>query len=339
MTPERVGRCGLTRPARVARLALLVLVVLMPAAGPAAAVAAGSPAIAVGRPAAPRTVTLVNRTLQTIWPAAGPGSVNGVSGWRLPPGHTLRFTVPGNWNARVWGRTGCRFDAAGRGGCVTGNCGGELECRGWGAIPATLAEYDLDAYDHLDFYDVSMVDGSNLPMYITTVGGRTPDRISADGCERGHGCTSPVRCPPALPVRYAGATVGCISPCARFRTDRYCCAGAFAHDCSPARTWPVDYARVFKRAEPFAYSWSGDDRTSVFTCAGGCGYRITFGVTPPGARRANGLNPAGGIGAPRHPRRIVTSAVVVPLSPIPCSSGFSAGRWCPDPVPSLESPR
>jgi hypothetical protein len=38
---------------------------------------------------------------------------------------------------------------------------------------------------------------------------------------------------------------------------------------------------VFKRAEPYAYSWSGDNATSVFTCAGGCDYRITFGVTPP----------------------------------------------------------
>ena len=250
--------------------------------------AAATPAVGTAHVAPTRTVTLVNRTRETIWPAAWPGSSTGVTGWRLAPGATLRFTVPEHWNARLWGRTGCRFDAAGRGSCITGDCGGRLQCRGWGAIPATLAEYDLDAYDHLDFYDVSMVDGSNLPMYITTVGGRTPDRISADGCQRGRGCTTTVRCPAALRVRHAGATVACISPCARFHTTRYCCAGRFAAGCSPARTWPIDYARVFKRAEPYAYSWSGDNRTSVFTCAprqaqaGGCGYRITFGITPPG---------------------------------------------------------
>ena len=79
--------------------------------------------------------------------------------------------------------------------------------------------------------------------------------------------------------------VGCISPCARFGTDRYCCRGPFAAHCSPARTWPVDYAKVFKRAEPFAYSWSGDDATSVFTCKGGCDYEIVFGVSPPVADR------------------------------------------------------
>jgi hypothetical protein len=41
----------------------------------------------------------------------------------------------------------------------------------------------------------------------------------------------------------------------------------------------VDYAAIFKAAEPFAYSYVDDDATSTFTCAGECGYRITFGVT------------------------------------------------------------
>ena len=252
--------------------------------GPTSAQGGGlgrSTASAAANPAGPRTVTLVNRTDMTIWPAAWPGSTRGRTGWRLAPGASVSFSVPGHWNARLWARTGCHFNAHGRGSCVTGDCGGRFECTGWGAIPATLAEYDLDAYDHLDFYDVSMVDGSNLPMYITTVGGETPDRISADGCEQGHGCTTTVHCPTALQVRHAGTVVACISPCARFGTNRYCCRGPFASGCTPARTWPVDYARVFKTAEPYAYSWSGDDATSTFTCAGGCSYRIIFGVTPP----------------------------------------------------------
>ena len=245
-------------------------------------------AFAVAAPAAAgahsRTVTLVNRTQETIWPAAWPGALSGATGWRLPAGASLHLTVPDHWNARLWGRTGCHFGPRGRGGCETGDCAGLYQCRGWGAIPSTLAEYDLDAYDHLNFYDVSMVDGSNLPMYITTAHSRTPDPISADGCERGHGCTRAVRCPPALRVMRAGQTVACSSPCARLHTARYCCSGRFAHGCSPARTWPIDYARVFKRAEPFAYSWSGDDATSVFTCAGGCDFRITFGVGHPAGR-------------------------------------------------------
>lgn len=228
-----------------------------------------------------RTITVVNRTHVTIWPAATPGSVSGVTGWKLPPEGSLSFRVPDKWNARLWGRTGCRFDAAGHGRCVTGDCGGLYQCTGWGQIPATLAEVDFDAWQHLDFYDVSMVDGSNLPMYINIVGGKTKDRISANGCEQGHGCTTQVKCPAALQVHHSGQLVACISPCARFGTDRYCCRAEFAKGCSPATTWPIDYSVVFKRAEPYAYSWSGDDATSVFTCTGGCDYRITFGITPP----------------------------------------------------------
>jgi hypothetical protein len=254
------------------------------AAGPRASglsAASTRPSTASLTPASPRTITLVNRTRVVIWPAAWPGSLTGRTGWRLAPGARVTFMVPGDWNARLWGRTGCHFDQVGRGGCETGDCGGRFQCEGWGAIPATLAEYDMDAYDDLDFYDVSMVDGSNLPMYINSERGATRDRISPDGCEAGHKCTRTVRCPAALQVHRQGQLVACISPCARFDTDRYCCRGQFASGCNPATTWPIDYARVFKRAEPYAYSWSGDNATSVFTCAGGCDYRITFGVTPP----------------------------------------------------------
>jgi hypothetical protein len=44
----------------------------------------------------------------------------------------------------------------------------------------------------------------------------------------------------------------------------------------------VDYAAVFKKAEPYAYSYSDDDATSTCTCTctGECDYRITFGLTP-----------------------------------------------------------
>jgi Thaumatin family len=266
----------------VASLAAGLWLVALPSGGPAARTAdAAAPGTVSHAAARERTITLVNRTRATIWPAAWPGSVSGRTGWTLAPGGSLSITVPDTWNSRLWGRTGCHFDAGGRGNCLTGDCSGVYQCRGWGQIPATLAEYNMDSFDHLDFYDVSMVDGSNLPMYITHTGGRTRNRVSPDGCEQGHGCTSQVNCPAVLQIHRGGQLVGCISPCARFATDRYCCRGQYAKGCTPAQTWPVDYSLVFKRAEPYAYSWSGDDATSVFTCAGGCDYRITFGLTPP----------------------------------------------------------
>ncbi len=250
---------------------------------------APSQAGAVGTlPEGPRQVTFVNHTDETIWVAASPGNAPArltVTGWRLPAAQQVTVTIPNHWNGRFWGRTGCRFNSSGKGDCETGDCGGLFQCKGFGAIPATLAEYDLDAWDHLDFYDVSMVDGSNLPMYINQFGGRSKDPISEDGCSA-RGCTKAVVCPAVLQVKVAGAVVGCISACARFGTDQYCCRGKWSSRsaCDPER-WPVDYAAVFKRAEPYAYSYVDDDATSVFTCYGGCDYRITFGLTPTGARK------------------------------------------------------
>ena len=234
-------------------------------------------------PAGSRVVTFVNRVTQTIWVAASPDAAHplAATGWVLPAGQSVSIVVPDHYNGRFWGRTGCEF-SGGRGHCQTGDCDGRFQCTGYGSIPATLAEYNLNAWDGLDFYDVSMVDGSNLPMYINTTTGGTPDKVSPTGCVAA-GCTTPVACPAALQVKAAGTVVACESACARFNTDQYCCRGAWASrpDCNPAQ-WPVDYAAVFKKAEPYAYSYADDDATSTFTCTGECDYRITFGLTPGG---------------------------------------------------------
>jgi hypothetical protein len=231
-----------------------------------------------------RLVTFVNKMSETIWVAAAPNPATplAATGWVLSAGQSVTITTPNNLNTRFWGRTGCVFDSAGVGHCQTGDCGGLFQCKGWGTIPATLAEVNFDAWDNLDFYDVSMVDGSNLPMYINTTSssGGTVDPISSDGCVPA-GCTKPVVCPSILDVKVGGTVVGCISACARLDTDQLCCRGQYSSRaaCNPT-TWPVDYAAVFKRAEPYAYSYVDDDATSVFTCKGVCDYRITFGITP-----------------------------------------------------------
>ena len=183
------------------------------------------------------------------------------------------------------------FNSAGTGHCQTGDCGGLFQCKGWGTIPATLAEVNFDAWQGLDFYDVSMVDGSNLPMYIniTKSSGGTEDKISQNGCVAA-GCTKPVDCPSVLDVKAGGKVVGCISACARLGGDQYCCRGQWSSRaaCDPAK-WPVDYAAVFKKAEPYAYSYVDDDATSVFTCSGVCDYRITFGLTHMQPRQSRGV--------------------------------------------------
>jgi hypothetical protein len=130
---------------------------------PAAPSPAGAPARAAAAAGAHR-VTFVNRVTQTIWVAAAQNPAHPLArtGWTLKPGRSLTIVVPEHWNGRFWGRTGCVF-RDGRGHCQSGDCSGRYQCTGNGAIPATLAEYDMNAWDGLDFYDVSMVDGSNLP--------------------------------------------------------------------------------------------------------------------------------------------------------------------------------
>jgi hypothetical protein len=284
--------------ARLAGLAVATFASVLLAAAPVA-VAAPAGIAAAGGQAAPseasasqasassaaagaRQVTFVNHLTQTIWVAASPDKAHPLraTGWVLRPGASVTISVPNHWNGRFWGRTGCVFHH-GRGSCQTGDCDHRLQCTGWGTLPATLAEYNLDAWKGMDFYDVSMVDGSNLPMYINVTKGTAAKRVSGRGCIPA-GCTKPVACPKVLQVKAGGAVVACQSACLHFGTDQYCCRGPWSSraQCNPAK-WPVDYARVFKRAEPYAYSYVDDDATSVFVCSGTCDYRIVFGITPP----------------------------------------------------------
>ncbi|HTK12009.1 MAG TPA: thaumatin family protein [Ktedonobacteraceae bacterium] len=225
---------------------------------------------------------LVNNTSQTIWAAAAgnagfPAPAHG--GWVMPPGSTFTVTVANNWAGRFWGRTNCSFDSAGNGNCETGSCGTVLQCNGaTAAPPQTLAEILLGGWGGNDFYDVSDVDGFNVPMTITPVGGAAPDpnnkyRCGVAGC----GVDLNPSCPAALQVKDAsGHIVGCNSACAAFGTDQYCCEGPYVGAaCNPA-TWPVNYAAYFKSQCPNSYSYAYDDATSTFTDTN-ANYRITFG--------------------------------------------------------------
>jgi len=277
-TPTAMGTTSPPAPARSApaRPAAPPAGRSAPPAGP---VPPAQPVLASGA----RRVTFTNHLSQEIWVAASPDTTHPLpaTGWALPPGQRVTITVPNKYNGRIWGRTGCVFHGN-TGHCQTGDCDGKFQCTGWGTIPATLAEYNLDAWDNLDFYDISMVDGDNVPMYAYPTSGDAPNKVSPDGCVAA-GCTTPVPCPAALQITAAGKVVACESPCAKLGGDQYCCRGQWAprSQCDPAK-WPVDYAAIFKKAEPYAYSYVDDDATSVYTCRGTCNYTIVFGVTPPG---------------------------------------------------------
>ncbi|XP_038988630.1 pathogenesis-related thaumatin-like protein 3.5 [Phoenix dactylifera] len=211
-----------------------------------------------------RVFTLVNDCMTTIWPAITPGENFNGGGLALRRGQSVVFNAPVGWSGRIWGRTGCNFDKAGNGSCQTGACGTTLKCGAAGKPPATLAEFTLAS---LDFYDVSLVDGFNLPMTVTPVNGKGGNCSAA-------GCTSDLRnnCPSELAVKADGKTVACRSACDVFDTDQYCCRGVYGN---PVTCQPTFYSKKFKESCPTAYSYAYDDPTSIFTCSQG-DYIITF---------------------------------------------------------------
>ena len=87
------------------------------------------------------TLALYNKCGETVWPGIQPGAGKEIlarGGLQLLPNRVTSIRLPTGWSGRVWGRQGCRFDAAGRGKCATGDCGGALYCNGAGGELHTL---------------------------------------------------------------------------------------------------------------------------------------------------------------------------------------------------------
>lgn len=167
----------------------------------------------IPRTVSPRTdrnipLKITNNCAETIWPGlasqAGTGPDSG--GFELKPGSSKSLAVGSDWQGRVWGRTNCSFNADGSGAsnlngnngggqaCQTGDCNGVLSCvvtvcflsevpikicanKVKGNTPVTLAEFDLKGgvNGKQTFYDISLVDGYNLPMGLTYIPGNDTD--------------------------------------------------------------------------------------------------------------------------------------------------------------------
>ncbi|XP_059647489.1 thaumatin-like protein 1b isoform X2 [Cornus florida] len=222
--------------------------------------------------------TIINKCRRTVWPGILTGADRPVltpTGFTLKSGKSKTLSVPHAWSGRLWGRTHCSRDSTGKFSCVTGDCGsGKIECAGSGAIPpATLAEFTLNGDQGLDFYDVSLVDGYNLPMLVVAKGG------TRGGCSS-TGCLVDLNgvCPAGLRVARGNgsASVACKSACEAFGDPQYCCSGAYS---TPDTCPPSPYSVFFKHACPRSYSYAYDDKTSTFTCAG-ADYIIIFCPSP-----------------------------------------------------------
>ncbi|MQL84382.1 hypothetical protein Taro_016886 [Colocasia esculenta] len=214
---------------------------------------------------------LVNNCNESVWPAALGGAGQPTpegGGFHLGVGEEAVFDVPSGWSGRIWGRQGCCFDDQGKGSCDSGDCGGLLRCGGaGGAPPASVVEMTLGtAKSGLHYYDVSLVDGFNLPVAMAPVGGGVGCGVAA--CE----VDLNEYCPSKLEVKKGGKVVGCRSACLALKADRYCCTGEYG---SPKSCKATLFSHLFKSICPRAYSFAFDDSSSLRTCRASR-YLITF---------------------------------------------------------------
>jgi len=238
-----------------------------------------------------RTFTIKNLCTQSIWVAA-PG-VPGHTGFQLTPGAVTQFLVSPTWGGRIWGQSGCSFDANGNllscQTCPTGS-----KC--------TLTEFTLGGWNDLDFYDISLVDGYTVPTSIFTDVPSTPGQ-SIYSCGNATCILDVSTCPPELQIKNSdGSLWSCENVCSAVSNATQvalypilatvksavltCCGTRNTTICNP-NTWPVsstgvNYYQIFKSQCTTSYAYADDDGTSTYTCAKNANYTITFCPPPVG---------------------------------------------------------
>ncbi|KAF7320781.1 hypothetical protein HMN09_00164400 [Mycena chlorophos] len=232
--------------------------------------------------ASARTMTVYNACPFTMWPAtftSAGGQPSYATGWEAGEYTAVTFTVPDQWNGRIWGRRDCDFSTnPGPNSCIDGGCNGGLECdqsTGTGVPPATLAEFNLDA-GGVDYYDVSLVDGYNLPLSITNNVGCGEPKC---GVDLGPDCPSNL----IGPFDSTGFPVGCKSAClvdalnGNAANSPNCCSGQYDTPQTCPSSGVEDYS-YFKNNCPTAYAYAYDDATALFTCSASSNadFTVTF---------------------------------------------------------------
>ncbi|KAG6620941.1 hypothetical protein I3842_Q050100 [Carya illinoinensis] len=220
-----------------------------------------------------RSVTFKNNCPSTIWPVTQTSNQKpqlSTTGFELASTASKSLDVQAPWMGRFWARTGCSTDDSGRFSCATADCAsGQVACNGNSSNPpASMVEISIAENGGKDFYDITLVDGFNLPALVSPEGGTGICHISS--------CPIDVNkvCPPELRQKAKdGSVIACKSACTAFQQPQYCCVGDFS---TPKTCPPTNYSMIFENQCPQAYSYPYDDLNSAFTCSGAPNYVITF---------------------------------------------------------------
>lgn len=195
------------------------------------------------------TFTVVNDCNQTIYPGINPASTYDNGGWTMTPNTQVTFTVPSNFSGRVWGNY------------LSSN------------PSSTLAEFTLSgASGGTDFWDVSAVDGFDLPMAITPANGA--ESVTATGSVL-------AACPAGLVQASNGKNFNyCWNPCSVTNNPTVCCTNLTPQQCRDSvNTWPAEaqqYVNDIHNLQGLTYSYPWDDWWGTHTNATNTSYTITF---------------------------------------------------------------
>ncbi|XP_044463696.1 thaumatin-like protein 1b [Mangifera indica] len=188
------------------------------------------------------TFTLKNNCAFTIWPRilTGKGKLI-LSGLELVSQASSTSDMSPPWSGRMWAQSNSTKNACGKFTCATTDCGAPaVECNCAGGIPPTsLVVFTLAENGGQDFYNVSLLDGFNLPLSITPQGGT--DTCPSTSCPKNVNLT----CPSELAVSDStGSVIVCKSACLTFNQSQYCCTGDF---CLPETCPTTTYSKIFKK--------------------------------------------------------------------------------------------
>ncbi|XP_042963727.1 thaumatin-like protein 1b isoform X2 [Carya illinoinensis] len=221
-----------------------------------------------------RSITFRNNCPSTIWPGTlsitgGQSTQLSTTGFALASRASTSLDVQTPWSGRFWAQTGCSTNTSGWFSCATADCAsGQVTCNGNGAsLPVSLVEFNVGMFGGRDFYDVSLVDGFNMPVSVSPDGGTGICHTST--CPMDVNAVCPLELQQKAPD---GSVIACKSACTAFNQPQYCCTGDFLTPACP----PTNYSMIFKNQCPQAYSYAYDDVNNTFTCSGAPNYVITF---------------------------------------------------------------
>ncbi|KAM1166233.1 hypothetical protein PS1_025871 [Malus domestica] len=209
-------------------------------------------------------ITFTNNCPNTVWPGTLTGDQKpqlSLTGFELASKANRSVDAPSPWSGRFWGRTRCSTDAAGKFSCETADCGsGQVACNGTSAAPpATVVEIKISEKWGQDLYDVTLVDGFNLPISVAPQGGTS--ECMASTCDANVNAA----CPAELQVKAVdGSVISCKSACMAFNEPKYCCTA------SNDTCQPTEYSQILEQQCPIAYNYA------YLSCNGRPDYIITF---------------------------------------------------------------